>query len=289
MQKLKNSVLDRMIEEKLTSKEIDFLIYVSRYQDDSGKVSGIHYKELCETMHMSFQGFYDVKQSLQEKGFIDVEKSNRIDHDITILQNGYADMNDIVEGYVNTNHHIFYDEEFFRLKAGSKLLAMELLRMSYAGTGGEKGQFRIGTKRFYEKYTKMFSVTKRVMRTYLMELKRFFSIGIVEGMYYMRPKISVYKQPGQASENENYAAHNVSMICRRNKIKDPHKKDLKDVMDLVRQYKKEAERVKRNIFDLLRQAIEKSLQILNDGSEVIKNRILKPKLIHSILKRELAV
>ena len=39
MQKLKNSVLDRMIEEKLTSKEIDFLIYVSRYQDDSGKVS----------------------------------------------------------------------------------------------------------------------------------------------------------------------------------------------------------------------------------------------------------
>lgn len=289
MQKLKNSVLDRMIEEKLTSKEIDFLIYVSRYQDDSGKVSGIHYKELCETMHMSYQGFYDVKQSLQEKGFIAVEKSNRIDHDITILKNGYTDMNDITEGYVNTNHHIFYDEEFFEMKAGSKLLAMELLRMSYAGTGGEKGQFRIGTKRFYEKYTKMFAVTKRVMRTYLMELKRFFSIGIVEGMYYMRPKVSVYKQRGQASENANYAAHNVNVICRRNKIKNPNNKDIEDMMTLVRQYKKRAESIKLNIFELLKKAVEKSLEILNNGSKIIKNRVLKPKLIHSIVERELAV
>lgn len=35
MQKLKNSNIARMIAAKLTTKEIDFLIYVSRFQDDS--------------------------------------------------------------------------------------------------------------------------------------------------------------------------------------------------------------------------------------------------------------
>lgn len=288
MQKLKNSVLDKMIAAKLTSKEIDFLIYISRFQNDDGRITGVHYKALCETMHMSYQGFYDTKKSLQEKGFIASEKSNLIDHDITIIGNGYYDMNDINEGYVNTNHHIFYDDKFFALKAGAKLLAMELLRMSYAGTGDEKGQYRIRTARFYEKYTKVFGVSKRVMRYYLMSLKPFFSIGIVNGLYYIRPKNSVYRQPGQASENENFAAHNVDVICRRNKIKEPGQKEVKDVMSLTRQYKKEAENIKQNIFDLLRKAVEKSLEILNNGS-VIKIRKLKPKLIHSILKEEFAM
>lgn len=82
MQKLRNSNIAKMIAAKITNKEIDFLIYISRFQDDNGKVYGIHYKELCETMHMSYQEFYNVKLSLEEKGFIKCEKSHRIDHDI---------------------------------------------------------------------------------------------------------------------------------------------------------------------------------------------------------------
>lgn len=98
MQKLRNSNIAKMIAAKITNKEIDFLIYISRFQDDNGKVYGIHYKELCETMHMSYQEFYNVKLSLEEKGFIKCEKSHRIDHDITILDNSDSDCRQ--NGYV---------------------------------------------------------------------------------------------------------------------------------------------------------------------------------------------
>lgn len=278
MQKIKNSILDRMMTSKLTSKEIDFLIYISRFQNDDGRVSGIHYKEVCNQMKMSYQRFYDVKNSLIKKGFISAEKSNRIDHDITILGNKYENVENITEGYVNTNHNMFYHEAFFKLKAGAKILAMELLRMSYAG----KGEFHIGTTNFYVKYTRLFGVTKRVMRTYLMSLKEvFFSIGIVDGQYYIRPKKIVYKQHGAKSENDNLAEHNVDVICRRNKIKDYTDKAYKDVLTIVRQYKREVENIGKDIYELLKVAVEKSLEKLNI-------RTLKPKLIHMMLKEEMA-
>ena len=63
-----------MIEKKLTSKEIDFLLYISRFQDNNGRVDGVYYKEICQRMHMSNQGFYDVKRSLTEKGLIFIRK-----------------------------------------------------------------------------------------------------------------------------------------------------------------------------------------------------------------------
>lgn len=37
MQKLRNSNIAKMIAAKITNKEIDFLIYISRFQDDNGK------------------------------------------------------------------------------------------------------------------------------------------------------------------------------------------------------------------------------------------------------------
>lgn len=64
MQKIKNCILDRMIAEKLQSKEVDFLLYVSRFQDEEGKVCGIYYKDVCAQMRMSHQEFYNVKPEL---------------------------------------------------------------------------------------------------------------------------------------------------------------------------------------------------------------------------------
>lgn len=273
-----------MIKAKLTSKELDFMIYISRFQDDFGRVAGIHYKDVCKNMNISYQGFYDVKKSLIKKNFITSTKSNRIDHDITILNNEFPTKESIQEGYINTNHHIFYEPEFFKLKAGAKLLAMEIMKISYAGTG----QCKIGTKKFYEKYTKLFKVSNRVMRKYLMSLKPFFSIGIVEGIYYMRPLKKVYRQAGQASENDNYATHNIEVICRRNKIADMDKKKMDDIRIIIRQHKEEAKQSNRSIIELLKTAIEKSLTLLNINHPKKKIRALKPKLIHKILIEELA-
>lgn len=276
MQKLKNSIIAKMIEARLTNKEIDFLIYVSRFQNDDGVVPGVYYKEVCENMHMSFQGFYDVKNTLIRKGFIRSEKNSPTDHDITILDNAFLTENDMKAGYVNTNHNIFFHEKFAGLKAGAKLLAMELMKLSYAGTG----ECRIGTEKFYKKYTQLFGVSKRVMRIYLMQLKIFFSIGIKEGIYYIRPKNIVYRQTGQATENDNYAAHNVDVICRRNRIQEAGKKEKKDICILLKQYRKQAQEVRQDIVELLMQAVERSLVLTGV-------RILKPKLVHKLLREEL--
>lgn len=285
MQKLKNSIIDKMIAARLTSNEIDFLIYVSRFQDDNGCVAGIHYREVCEAMNISYQGFYDVKSSLEEKGFIRSEKSNRIDHDITILNNSFRGEEDVKEGYINTNHNIFYMDEFFALKAGAKLLAMHMMKVTFAG----KASFQIGVEKFYEGYPKRFGVSKRVMRTYLMQIKEFFSVGIKDKKYFITPKKIVYRKPGQATEQDNFAEHNVEVICRRNKIKDAGNKEKRDVCSLLRQYKKDALAAQKDVVEVLRTAVEQSLKALNINEERIINRILKPKLIHMMMKQELGL
>lgn len=288
MQKLKNSIIDKMIAARLTSNEIDFLIYVSRFQDDNGCVAGIHYREVCEAMNISYQGFYDVKSSLEEKGFIRSEKSNRIDHDITILNNSFRGEEDVKEGYINTNHNIFYMDEFFALKAGAKLLAMHMMKVTFAG----KASFQIGVDKFYDEktgYPKRFGVSKRVMRTYLMQIKEFFSIGIKDKKYFITPKRVVYRKPGQATEQDNFSEHNVEVICRRNKIKDAGSKEKRDVCTLLRQYKKDALAAQRDVVEVLRIAVEQSLKALNINEERIINRVLKPKLVHKMMKQELGL
>lgn len=135
MQKIKSSVLARMIEAGVTSREFDFLIYISRFQDESGKVEGVHYRDVCTEMGISHQGFYDIKRSLEEKKLIFSGKSSRIDHDITIIGNSFEDTDGCWDSYINTNHNIFQCREFYDLKAGTKLLAMEMMKISFAGQG----------------------------------------------------------------------------------------------------------------------------------------------------------
>lgn len=56
MQKIKYTVLENMIKQKLTSAEINFLLYLSHFQDDTGLVRGVYYKEICESLNLSYQG-----------------------------------------------------------------------------------------------------------------------------------------------------------------------------------------------------------------------------------------
>lgn len=290
MQKIKNHIIDKMIEMKLTSNEIDFMICISRYQNENGKVLGVHYKKVCEEMKMSYQSFYDVKGSLCEKGLITCRKSNLIDHDITIVGNqfGYNAEEKRQAGYINTAHDLFSNSKYLALRAGAKLLAIELLRMSYFGNKETRGQFHIGTKRFYEKYEKIFQVSKRVLRSYLMDLKDFFSIGIVDRMYYVRPKVLVYKKPGTKSENDNLIEHNVGVICKRNRMTASREKQKKDLYSLCRQYRNSAESLGKNIYEVFTSAVVKSIQMMNESHKKIKDREIYPKLIHKCMREELA-
>lgn len=285
MQKLKNSIVEDMIAKKLTSKEIDFLLYISRFQDDNGRVDGVHYREVCENMHMSYQGFYDVKQSLTVKGLISCGKSSRIDHDITILGNTFPSQEEFKKGYINTNHCIFFNEAFYKLKAGAKLLAMKLMER----IRDDWGLYHIGTGKFLEEYHEMFGVSVRVMRGYLMALKEFFLIRIKDGQYYISPKKNVYNNLAiQPSENHNYAVHTVEMFCRRSRIRETKEIDVNDTSVLIGQYKKAALDAGKDIIQVVGRAIEKSVETILETSRN-KIRRLKPKLVHKKVREELGL
>lgn len=286
MQKIKNSILDRMIACRLNNKEIDFLLYVSRFQDQYGKVCGVYYKDVCRKMDMSCQEFYNVKESLEKKNFIRCEKSNWADHDITIIGNFEEEC--LKEGYISTNHNIFYQKEFWNLKAGAKLLAMYLMKVTYAG----RGYFKISTRKFYDKkegYSGKFGVTARVLRGYLMSLKGlFFSIGIKDGLYYIEPLKCIYRKMHEKSEQKRYEEHHVESICRRVKIKEAAADALRDVETLFHQYRQRTESAGCSIMKLMEKAVRRSLEVINSNSDgKIKKRELRASLVHKMLKEEI--
>ena len=282
MQKIKNSIVDRMIAQKCTANEINFLIYVSAYQDITGRVTGVHYKDVCDATGMSIQGYYDTKASLEEKGFIVCEKCDYSDCDITIVGNAYDGEKYNRGGYINTSHNIFSQNEFYQLKAGAKLLALKLLIISFSG----KGFFEIGVKKFYDKengYQTRFGVGKRVMRSYLMSLKPFFSIVIKDGKYYITPKKNVHKNATSGAEVERYREKAVEVVLRRNRIKETGT-GKEELYNLFKQYDAKAETEGIHLVSLMDRVVKKSLEIINQGKTWIKYKIVNIKLIHKLLR-----
>lgn len=58
MQKIRIEVIDKIIKQKITNRELNFLIYISRFQDDKGNVLGIHYRDICDYFQ-SFRSQYE--------------------------------------------------------------------------------------------------------------------------------------------------------------------------------------------------------------------------------------
>lgn len=282
MQKIKNSVIEKMNKAKVTSNEFDFVFYISRFQDNKGCIHGLHYKELCEEMDMSYQGFYDAKQGLIDKGIISCKETKRGDHDITILDNECLNNENEKAGYTNTNRQIFYSKEFYNLKVGAKMLAVWLLTVCLANNG----TFIIGLDKFYGgEYLKKFGVSKRVLRKYLMELKKqkMFFVGIKDRKYYISPQKTVYKKSGEKQETERLREHETDVVLRRNRIKKPGT-GKKEIYGLFKQYETIANKLEKDLVKLLDGAVRKSLEIKNEGEKWIKNKIIDIKLIHKLLK-----
>lgn len=289
MQKLANSILEKMFACNMTAKEIDFLLYIARFQNQHGFVQGVYYKDVCENAKLSYQAFYDVKKSLTEKGLISAEKNYSGDWDITILDNDFSTKESFCRGYINLGHYIFAQETFRKMKAGAKLMAMDILKINM--TGGTK--YEIGTKKFYEKYTALLSVQKKIVEEYLRELKLFFYVGIKDRKYFIVLR-DVMKKFLKKTENEQYQEHNIRTALRRNRIakEEVTEQEQREVKTLLRQYNKEiamSDGVAQQ-FDLAA-IIRRSLETINvsEKNKYKWQRVLKPKLIHMLLRQELGL
>ena len=286
MQKLSIEVVNKMIAQRVTGCEIDFVLYISRFQDDRGVVKGVYYKDVAKETGMSFQQFYNAKQSLQDKGIIRVEKNDYTDHDITILDNSYAGLCEMEEKvrrkpYINTNHDIFYKKKFRAMKPGAKLMALDLMRRTRMNDTGRFHPYKWGVEKMLENYKTLLGVTKRVIRVYLTQLRQFFGFVLSGKIYEIVPKDVLYRRPGlRRTENEKFSEHTVQMACRRNKVCIEDDRSLHDTADLCGQYSPYAKDRYKNIFKVVEEAIGRS------AGEQTEKAVLLPKLVH-IWVREL--
>ncbi len=212
MQKIKNRILDRMAKAHLTKAEVDFILEISHYQDDYGKVYGVYYRKICAAINISYQTFYVTMASLCDKGLIRLEKAHYGDWDIVIQDNDFSYKGAMEEGYVSTGHDIFYNSKFREMKANEKLLAMMLMRSC-----GNNRKCFMSVERFYENYCRMFQVTVRTLREYLGRLRKYFSFHIRNKSYVIVPMSEIYKDTSP-TDLQNMQSHLGQVVCRRDHL-----------------------------------------------------------------------
>ena len=159
---------------ELTNKELDFLLYIIRLQDQSGHIS-VYYNEVCDTCGMCQQSFYSVLGSLQSKEIIKYENADRI-YLITVLSNGF--IHNELEDCLYLKDDVLYSEQFKTLRAGEKTLFLYLMKATERNP-----VYKIATEFFYSKYMQKLNVTKKVLCSYLHTMKRFFYIKMKEKKY----------------------------------------------------------------------------------------------------------
>lgn len=162
MYKLKKTYIERMLGAHLSSREIDFLLYIARFQNDEGIVQSVYFRDVCASINISHQEFYNILRSLSGKQLIKSEKNTRFDYEITLCDNSFSDKN-FSEGYLNVESKDFACDEFRRMKAGAKLLYLYMQRYT-------EGRHMLAAN-FYAEYSKRLGVTVKTVQCYLKELK----------------------------------------------------------------------------------------------------------------------
>lgn len=293
MQKLDFNIIDKLIAyhraKKLTSKELNLILYLSQYQEESGLVRGVYYKDVCSESGMSIQSFYAAKEALERKGIIKVTKSHYTDFDITINDNNWNERA-FRESYLNTNCCLFKNPVFKKFSAGEKLLSILFLRINLVSNRS----FEIGVDKFYREYSKKLGIKKRILQRYLHTLKSLFAIGIKDGKYYIRIHRE-HERRSHEAESTKLNRHTLNSACRRNRIDkeyvDCSNEEYQNIVHLFEQYSYSiGQALKSKTFNFS-SIIGKSLEIIN---ERVKNkykwkRRLKASLVHKCLREAVIV
>lgn len=258
--KLKLSIFKNLIALNMTAKELNLFLLCLRYQDDTGRVVGVHHREMCQEGSMCEQSFYDALKGLEEKNLISYKRVNG-DYDITITNNNFSDKK-FKGQYINLHHGMFVSKDFWDLSANEKLLAIDLYRQCEAGTGKKV----IGKKKFYEKYMEMFHVCKKTIAKYITHLRKIFRFMLnmrnyhISHLDFVKPALSAAEMYRQRIAR--------TLIRRSRAITTPG--SFNDIVQLLKQYHNNI----KDIVDVLGVAMKVSTQ---------KEKILQPALVHSLI------
>jgi len=260
--KLKNTYIDKMIEAGISSREIDFLLYIAVYQNEEGIVESVYYKDVCNATEISVQKFYDVIHSLQDKGLISYEKINSADLRVRLVNNDFfkAEYKKGDVGYLNVAQNDFGSHKFRKLKAGSKLLYLYMQRF----VNGK----HMTMDHFYEKFCEMFGVVKKSLQQYVHELKMnkllFISRKRNKAYNYeimMKRSTVLFKKSIQMLREKEYYVNNICALIKTNFSKMAENSKDKAIEDIASLVDTQRAGQHRNFIAVVLSAIKKSLTI----------------------------
>lgn len=274
--KIKYTIIAKL--NHLSAKEMDLFFYLCRRMDQrTGYVEGVYYRHVMKHTGMCKQSFYNALRGLEEKAIITVEKLSEVDYNVLILDNHFPNDAERRKGYVKLNRKAFHSKAFSELKAHEKYMLLEFLKRTH-----ENGHsFKINTENLYKNFKELLGVSKRVIQGYLHNLRKFFSIGIKDGKYYITYLHSVFRDESKNGKTEEnwFLEHLVKKECWRNHI-SYDEKSLADTAYLPIQYRSIRDR--NNMLQTLMLCIQKSVE---DTER--KERQLQMKYVHKLLRRAL--
>lgn len=284
-----------MIENRLSSKEIDFILHISMYQDESGCVQSVYYLDICRSIKISYQKFYDILISLYEKNLITYEKKNYSDYAVTLQGNSFENVDfssKNVPGYINVAQNEFCNDRFMSLKAGSKLLYLYSQRFI-------KGKHML-VENFYNEFCRLFHVVRKTIQYYVHELKEakllFINLKRNAAYHYemmMKPSSVLYRKNVDIPRENLMYENNIAALIQRNFKKylpvpaaaEPSLSINQIAALAVRKKSKQC----RNAIDLLIAAIKASItqQMEQGKKKPVINAALVNKWFTSMQEKEL--
>lgn len=268
-------------------KEWDLFLYVAKCMDQAtGEARGVYYRDVMQACKMSKQSFYNALRGLYQKGIITYQKNSELDYDVTILDNYFVTEMDYQDGYVSLSREAFLRPEFQKLKAHEKYMLFEFLK----GTHENGHSLQMGRKKFYEKFRDILGVTNRVIRSYLHNLKYFFSIGVKDGKIYITYKHSIFRKlkkgdKGYKTEMAWYIESRVKTECHRCHVSYDSGR-ISDTASLIGQYR---EKLNYKVGNKSKELLRIVLTCLHRTVEGLrwKDRELNPRYIHKLLRTAL--
>lgn len=283
MQKIKFSLVNRIINENITSLEYDFLLYAAKVCDEKGSIKGLYYAELAKELHCCNAEFYLLRDNLTKKGFIKWEKKDGSDIDITLIDNNFIDDNGqiIYKDYLNTNISILNDKAFLQLPVGAKKVALELLKRFSAS---QNNKLWYSAFNLCKVFVKLIGVSYRTIKNYFKILKKWISVGynvianqkkydivtLLKNAMTVPQMISTNKKKckSQKAYPEFFAhKHFIKMFCRRFKIMN-EEINLNDTAKLIQQYKGFAKEIGKNTYDIICKAILNTKDLMLNSKNV---------------------
>ncbi len=258
---------------KLSNVGMSLLFHLLIRQDEKGNVWGVHYKDVVKDTGMCKQSFYNAMQELYDKELI--KKPEKIDdgsyYNIFIYDNDFSDKKKAFdEGYVNLQRKVFHKKTFKKLKSHEKYLVLYFMLRTYENTSS----FSIKPKTLYKNLMELFNVTKRVVRSYIHSIRKYFSVGIKNGLYYITYKSGELDEKTGKAERFYRDRAFVLYLKNKNKIKviSETEKEVDQLAELVYQYRQTAIEKGKDIKSVFERVIR---YLVNEsGVQRIKDRRL---------------